>query len=47
MPSRGPWYIRRPLASSVTASNISQIAERGWWIDAMTTCDCSRTMRLR
>jgi hypothetical protein len=39
--------MRRPLASSVTASNMSQMAERGWWMEAMTTWFCSRAMRLR
>ncbi len=29
----------------ITVSNIDQIADRGWWMEAITTCPLLRAMR--
>jgi hypothetical protein len=38
-PGRG-----RPRAAR-TVSNMDQMAERGWWMEAITTCPLARAMR--
>jgi hypothetical protein len=37
------WQRRR--LHGLTVSNIDQMAERGWWMEAMTTCPLARAMR--